>query len=83
MLLRDAIETAIRAERQLIHCRLALALSAHKYNGLCFRVSADILPDIIANKEKAVAVVLISFYRQRPAASSGAGLAGIKTYKDI
>lgn len=28
MLLRDAIETAIRAERQLIHCRLALALSA-------------------------------------------------------
>nr|DAW03893.1 MAG TPA: hypothetical protein [Caudoviricetes sp.] len=28
MLLKDAIETAIRTERQLIHCRLALVVSA-------------------------------------------------------
>lgn len=28
MLLKDAIETAIRTERQLIRCRLALVVSA-------------------------------------------------------
>lgn len=28
MLLKDAIETAIRTERQLIQCRLALVVSA-------------------------------------------------------